>query len=145
MSKKFKWILVLIWMIIIFIFSNQPAVVSDEKSKFVISVFQILGLNLSSILGDLANFIVRKVAHFTEYLILYVFLFNALSENFDFKRSLFLALIVTFLYSCTDEFHQLFIPGRTGRVRDIIIDTFGGSAGMGMLYINKINSLKKKP
>ena len=31
-----------------------------------------------------------------------------------------------FLYACTDEFHQLFVPGRSGNFRDVIIDTSGG-------------------
>lgn len=143
MSKKFKWILVLAWMIIVFIFSNQPAAVSDEKSRFVINVFQFLGLNLDSILGELANFIVRKVAHFMEYLIFYLLLFNALRESFNFKKTLFLSLIGVFLYACTDEFHQLFIPGRTGRIRDVIIDTFGGSIGLAISCFNNKNSFKR--
>lgn len=144
MIKKLKWILVLAWMITIFIFSNQPAVVSDEKSRFIISVFQFLGLNLDSILGELANFVVRKVAHLMEYLVFYLLLFNALREDFNSKKALFLSLIGVFLYACTDEFHQLFIPGRTGRIRDVIIDTFGGSIGLAISYFNNKNLLKKK-
>ena len=33
---------------------------------------------------------------------------------------------MTFLYACTDEFHQLFVPGRAGRFTDVLIDTTGG-------------------
>ncbi|MDW8803165.1 VanZ family protein [Clostridium sp. A1-XYC3] len=134
MRKYFKIILVFVWMAIIFIFSNQPAVVSDEKSRLVIRVFQFLGLNLDSILGELANFIIRKIAHFLEYLILYLLLFNALSKGISLKKKLILALFIVFLYACTDEFHQLFVSGRTGRIRDVIIDTFGGGAGALILY-----------
>lgn len=144
MSKKIKWILVIIWMIIIFWFSNQPAVISDEKSKFVIYVFKTLGLNLDSILGDLANFIVRKVAHFTEYLILYVLIFNALMEDLNLKKSLMMALFIVFLYACSDEIHQLFIPGRTGRIRDVLIDTCGGSFVLLIIYLKQKSLLKVK-
>lgn len=145
MSKKIKWILVIIWMVIIFWFSNQPAVISDEKSKFVIHAFKALGLNLDSVLGDLANFIVRKVAHFTEYLILYVLLFNALLEDFNFKKSLMISLFIVFVYACSDEIHQIFIPGRTARIRDVVIDTCGGSFAMLVIYLKEKNLLKKKP
>ncbi|WML36475.1 VanZ family protein [Clostridium sp. OS1-26] len=145
MSKKTKWILVITWMVIIFWFSNQPAVISDEKSKFVIHVFKVLGFNLDSILGDLANFIVRKVGHFTEYLILYVLLFNALLEDFNFKKSLMVSLFIVFVYACSDEIHQIFIPGRTARIRDVIIDTCGGSFAMLVIYLKQKSLLKKKP
>lgn len=145
MSKKIKWILVIIWMVIIFWFSNQPAVISDEKSKFVIHAFKALGLNLDSVLGDLANFIVRKVAHFTEYLILYVLLFNALLEDFNFKKSLMISLFIVFVYACSDEIHQIFIPGRTARIKDVVIDTCGGSFAMLVIYLKEKNLLKKKP
>ncbi|MBV7277000.1 VanZ family protein [Clostridium sp. PL3] len=143
MSKRIKWTLVIIWMITIFWFSNQPAVISDEKSKFVIYLFKTLGLNLDNILGQLANFIVRKAAHFTEYMILYILLFNALNESFKLKKALILSLAIVFLYSCSDELHQYFIPGRTARVRDVIIDTCGGIFALLMLYLRRKSLLKK--
>lgn len=145
MSKKIKWILVITWMVIIFWFSNQPAAISDEKSKFVIHAFKVLGLNLDSILGDLANFIVRKAGHFTEYLILYVLFFNALLEDFNFKKSLMVSFFIVFVYACSDEIHQIFIPGRTARIRDVIIDTCGGSFAMLTIYLKQKNLFKKKP
>lgn len=126
MNKYFKWILVIAWMIIIFMFSNQPANISDEKSRFVVHLFNAVGINLNSVFGSLANFVVRKISHFSEYFIFYLLLFNAFHEKFEIKKVLFLSLIIVFLYACSDEIHQLFIPGRTGRIRDVIIDTCGG-------------------
>ena len=35
------------------------------------------------------------------------------------------AVFIGFLYASTDEFHQTFVPGRSGEIRDILIDTFG--------------------
>jgi len=145
MNKKFKWLLLLSWMIIIFVFSSQPAVISDEKSKYVIMVFQLLGLNLNSMLGDLANFAVRKTAHFLEYFILYILLFNALYEKGNLRRAIILPLIVLFFYACSDELHQLFVPGRACRFKDVIIDTSGGALGALIKYISigsKTNILK---
>lgn len=34
-------------------------------------------------------------------------------------------------YAATDEYHQLFVPGRSGQVRDVVIDTVGGTLGLG--------------
>lgn len=132
-----KWLLLIIWMAVIFNFSNDPAVVSDEKSGFVLTIFNSLGLDLNSIFGTLANFIVRKMGHFTEFFILYVFLYNVLKESFSKKRALIMALVCTFLYACSDEFHQIFIPGREGRLRDVLIDTSGGIAAMVYFYYGR--------
>jgi len=135
-QKYSNWILVLIWMVIIFIFSSDPAAVSDQKSGVVIQILSNLGIDLNSAFGRLSNFIVRKIAHFTEYFILYMFLSNALI-NYDIDKNkitrgkaLAVALLVTFIYACNDEFHQTFIPGREGRFRDVMIDTSGGLLGM---------------
>ncbi|MGE5627611.1 MAG: VanZ family protein [Solirubrobacterales bacterium] len=143
MNKKIKWVLLFAWMIIIFAFSNQPAVISDEKSKFIIKLFEILGLNLNSMLGDMANFAVRKTAHFLEYFMLCVFAFNAVYEERNLKRTVIISIIIVFLYACSDEFHQLFIPGRASRFTDVIIDTTGGSIASLTLYFRQIKKLKR--
>jgi len=135
MKKYLKWIIVLAWLIIIFSFSSQPAVISDGNSKYVIKIFDLLGLNLNSMWGDLANFIVRKIAHFLEYLILYILLFNAVYDKLNFKKAIVISLLGVFLYACSDEIHQLFVPGRASRLRDVIIDTSGGALGALIEYI----------
>lgn len=129
-KKTFKWLLVVIWLIVIFVFSSQPAVVSDGNSRFVINLFKTLGLNLDSLLGSIANFIVRKAAHFTEYLILSLLLYEAFHEDFSPKKAIIFSIMIVFLYACSDEIHQLFVPGREGRFRDVLIDTSGGIAGL---------------
>ena len=148
MSKKvIKWSLVIIWMIVIFNFSSQVATVSDNKSLFVIELIKRMGIDLDSILGSIANFIVRKAAHMTEYFVLYLLLFNALYEKYSFKKNCIVSLIIVFLYACSDEFHQLFVQGREGRFRDVLIDTTGGGIGVLITYIVvtlQKNYLRKK-
>jgi VanZ family protein len=148
MNKKFfKWILVIVWLIVIFMFSNQPAVVSDGNSRFVIELCSSLGINLNSLFGSIANFIVRKAAHFTEYLILFLLLYEAFREDFSLKKAVMLSIIAVFLYACSDEIHQLFVSGREGRFRDVMIDTSGGAAGLlGVVLIvtHKKSSTRKK-
>ncbi len=140
--KNIKWLLVVVWMIVIFVFSSMNGNSSDEKSKFVIYIFNLLGLNLDGIFGTLADFIVRKCAHFTEYFILYMLLYNALKENFSFKKALLFSIIGVFLYASSDEFHQSFVPGRGPSFRDVCIDTSGGLLALVILYLNFI--FKKK-
>lgn len=143
MKKKtaVKWLLVFLWMILIFMFSNEPATVSDEKSRFVIYIFNLLGLKLNSFLGDMANFVVRKTAHVSEYLILYVLLYNALREKLKVSKALLFSLLLQIIYSASDEIHQYFVPGRACRLTDVLIDTCGGLLALIIIkiYTNKNN------
>ncbi|WP_333862013.1 VanZ family protein [Clostridium sp.] len=143
--KKIKWILVVIWMMVIFIFSNETSIISNEKSRAFILLIQALGLDLNKFFGDLSNFIVRKASHFLEYCILGILLFNSIKGKFKIKKVFIISIAVVILYACTDEIHQIFIPGRTARIKDIFIDTAGGSAGLLLGYfINKKVFFKKE-
>ncbi|ARC84774.1 vanZ like family protein [Clostridium argentinense CDC 2741] len=144
MNKKLKWLLLIAWMCIIFWFSHQPSIQSDEQSYLVISMLRTIGINFNSVFGELSNFIIRKLGHFTEYFILYVLFYNVLKEYFKFKSSILLSIVFVFLYSCSDEFHQLFVIGRDGSIKDVILDTSGGMIGMLIVYIkNKIEYVSK--
>lgn len=134
-STLVKWLLVIFWMIIIFKFSNEPAVISNEKSGSVINLLGSLGVNLNSYFGGFANFIVRKAGHFTEYFVLYMLLYNAIAGKVSFKKRLILSLVFTFLYACSDEFHQTFVQGREGKFKDVLIDTLGGIFGLSMICL----------
>lgn len=139
-KQKVKWLLVITWMAIIFIFSSQPGDTSEETSQFVIYIFNLFGLDLNSAFGSLASFAVRKGAHFTEYFILYMLLYSALKESFSFKRALLFSLLGVFLYASSDEFHQSFVPGRGPAFKDVLIDTSGGLLA---LFITLILYIKK--
>lgn len=144
MNKKLKWFLLIAWMCIIFWFSHQPSIQSDEQSYLVISMLRTIGINFNSVFGELSNFVIRKLGHFTEYFILYVLFYNVLKEYFKFKSSILLSIVFVFLYACSDEFHQLFIIGRDGSIKDVILDTSGGMIGMLIVYIkNKIEYVSK--
>ena len=142
--KCVNWILVIGWMIVIFVFSSQAGDVSKENNKLVIYVFNLFGMDLNSILGTLSDFIVRKAAHFTEYFVLYILLYRAINtkRNDDIKGFIWPILIV-FLYACSDEFHQAFVPGRGPLFRDVLVDTSGGLTAFLVTYIGV--TLKKRP
>lgn len=142
-KKHIKWLMVIAWMVLIFVFSQMPGNESDEKSKFVIYIFNTLGLNLNGVFGNLADFIVRKCAHFTEYFIFYMLIYNALKENFVWKKALLFSIVGVFLYASSDEFHQSFVPGRGPSFRDVMIDTSGGA--LAMIVTAVVGTLKKRP
>ena len=137
------WILLIGWMIIIFYMSNQPGEVSSKQSELVVRIFQFIGINLTEKLGELATFIVRKVAHFSEYFILYCLMFNVLRFYLNKKGLKFYCLILVFLYACSDEIHQYFIPGRAMAFKDVLIDTSGGVIAYSGIKIYEVMKFKK--
>ena len=143
MKKAIKIILVILWMAIIFCFSNQKA---DDSSKLsdglIVKVANIfVDKNLSTkdkeIILEKYTTVVRKTAHFSIYLILGILVISLLLE-YNIKHIILVSLIICLLYSISDEVHQLFIDGRSGEVRDVLIDTTGSLVGIGAYYfINK--------
>lgn len=144
LKKIISWIILIGWMIFIFYMSNQPADVSNEQSDFVLNLIESLGVNITGNYIDIAITIIRKGAHFTEYLILNLLYFNTLRMYISNKKALIYSIILSFLYASTDEFHQIFVEGRAGRVTDVLIDTSGAVTGSIIaLIIIKIKDIKK--
>ena len=131
-KRMINWILLIIWMVIIFEFSSQTGAVSGDLSNSLL--YRLLGIfikDLSDINPDILKtlmFLIRKLAHFSEYAILSVLMLNVLKSYYDFSFKLgLLALVLCALYAASDEFHQLFIPGRAGSLKDVLIDTSGSA------------------
>lgn len=142
-KKIIAWILIVFWMAFIFFMSNQPGDVSSKQSDFVVVLMDMLGIDLNSRFGDLSTLIIRKGAHFTEYMILYFLAFNLLRLYISKKKAYIYSLFIVFGYACTDEFHQLFIEGRSGQFKDVLIDTSGGTFGMVLIYLKNKFFTKK--
>lgn len=51
------------------------------------------------------------------------------------KYTLAMSILFSFLYACTDELHQIFVPGRSAQFRDVLIDTLGASFGATITYL----------
>ena len=68
---------------------------------------------------------VRKLAHMTEYGILYTLLMLSFLASMVTTRSMSFSILMSFLYACTDEFHQTFVSSRAGQFTDVCIDMTG--------------------
>ena len=72
------------------------------------------------------DFTFKKLAHVTVYGILTALLFGALRIHIRNKGYVLLAAaLVAILYGISDEWHQTFVPGREGTLRDVAIDALG--------------------
>ena len=144
-KKKYilRWTMLVLWMCFIFYMSSRSGSESQEQSDLVLSILNFLGLQLNESIKNIASFIVRKTAHVTEYMILYILIFRVVTLYSNTKKSKLIALFCMVLYASTDEIHQLFVPGRSGMVRDVFIDSIGGIIGVGITFIYE-NEKKKK-
>lgn len=133
-------LLAIIWMCIIFSFSAQVKEESSGTSmafsyRVVSSAGTFFGLRLDDEeIRRIANSIegyVRKAAHMTEYAILSVLLYFWLErwQLAEVRKSI-IAIVLAMIYAASDEIHQLFVRGRAGSVRDVIIDSAGAVIGV---------------
>lgn len=75
------------------------------------------------------EYLLRKLAHFSEYLLLGLLLYTLLRRRFSPGKAALLAVALAAGFAATDEWHQLSVPGRDGNLRDVCIDTAGAAAG----------------
>ena len=135
--------LLIFQMCFIFIMSSFGHNSSDAQSNlfvdFIAQNFPHVRHGLENNLISLSTliFLVRKTAHFTEYAILgSLFFINLRNTPKDLiERPLVISILFSFLYACTDELHQIFVPGRSAQFRDILIDTLGASFGTTITYL----------
>lgn len=140
-SRSIISLLLIFQMIFVFIMSSFGSDSSSAQSGQIIQVLRQVFPNLnntSHLDASSLVFIVRKTAHFTEYAILgilFVFFFRQFFPQKNSSRYFILAILFSFFYACTDEIHQLFIPGRSGQFTDVLIDTLGASFGCLLLVL----------
>src|SRR5690625_1795335 len=120
---------VLIWMFFIFNLSHQPATVSSELSSGMTEKI-LYTIDSTAPFLDFAEFdlhsFIRKAAHFCAYFVLGCLLLNVFRQyDWSSRRIFGLALGVSVAFAISDEYHQLFIPGSSGEVKDILIDSEG--------------------
>jgi len=91
------------------------------------------------------DFVIRKTAHFLEFMLLYLLLNRGFknTSKITVAKRLILVLFLTIFYAASDEYHQTFISGRTGKPFDIGIDFLGALFGL-IFSLKLINFLPKK-
>ena len=102
-----KWLPPALWAVLIFYLSSIP----DLRSDF----------------PNAMDFVLRKIAHVLEYAVLAALLARAWSRR---KYLFWEVFTVATLYATSDEFHQLFVIGRAGSLRDVLIDGIGAFLGL---------------
>ena len=135
----FRIALAILWMIVIFMLSSQNSDTSSSTSGRILALIsQIIHYDLlTSPFVNTCQFIVRKCAHMFAYFLLGILWYRVfvLVKEHPYHWS----ALCTVLYACSDEFHQLFVPGRAGQIRDVCIDSMGMLIGfIGIYFIKRI-------
>lgn len=134
-TRKTWLLLTATWAVMIFNLSRAQYS-SASSARFISIVLDWLSISILPQNLGLLNNLLRKSAHLTEYAVLAVFLYNSMKpvgNAFWSRKAAFWALLASGIYALTDEFHQLFVPGRHSSLFDCLIDTTGAFLGLFVL------------
>ncbi len=145
------------WMCLIFSFSARPAEESAEDSHrigylagtIIYSDFEDWSVAEKETFAEKVDHPIRKTAHATEYAILGILICltgitwihsKKTGDNHLFTGSKvwLISWFLTTIYAATDEFHQLFVPGRSGQISDVVLDSFGAAIGVLLVLLVKL-------
>jgi VanZ family protein len=134
------WLPSLVWMVVIFSASADANSYRHSSTLFEPLMHWLFPRMPQAQVAQFHH-LFRKCGHLTEYAILGMLLWRTIHRP---QKNLVrpwrwdeagLALAIVFLYAASDEFHQVFVPGRTALVSDVLIDTCGGAVGLTLLYL----------
>ena len=153
MKKSIFIVLLVLWMGFIFSMSCENAEESSNTSgqtiKVVLSTvpeFEKQPEEVKVNIIEELQFIVRKSAHFIGYMILGILASGLILQYENINKKYPLAFLICVIYAISDEIHQLFVPGRAGQVRDVLIDSAGSLLGiiLVMAFVKILIKFNKK-
>ena len=145
-QKCLLWIPALLWYRLIWNFSAQPASISGDLSDRLLwrllallsPAFSAGDVSVQNAAVELLSFFERKAAHMFLYFTLILLLWLALAPLLRSKgRQVLTAAALCTVLAALDEYHQAMVPGRSGQVRDVLIDLSG--AALALLLVTLIH------
>ena len=134
------WIAAVLWLIVIAI-ESTALLSAGNTSRILYPVLHFL-FGLDWVRFEVWHFYIRKGGHVVGYAILSILAFRAWRETFPARgnplwtvRWASMAVLMTIFVASLDEWHQSFIPSRTGRWEDVVLDTCAGIAAQGILFV----------
>jgi len=120
------------------IFSMSTASFGDQQSRsMLVRSLSLIQLDISKGTFDLLNAVLRKTAHLGEYAIFCFLIYQSLGQS-DGGRSHLRRTVWSFAiaaaYSLSDEFHQIFVPGRHASLIDCGVDAAGAALAMLLVH-----------
>lgn len=142
MQKLLKISLLILWCLLIFMFSSENGDKSASRSQVITNnavdkyeeVFDKEVENRDKVVDNL-EVVIRKSAHFTLYFILGILTFINFNDlDISVKKKTIYALIFCVCYAISDELHQLFVSERGSKIMDVFIDSLGSLTGITIVW-----------
>ena len=120
---------------------NQSADLSQQVSVWLAKALNPAYMRIAkeNVQNEVIRFLslpVRKTAHMGEFALLGALLMGAmLCLRLNMGLRMLLSFVVTLIFAMADEFHQTFITGRSGQVRDIFFDAAGAVLGIVLVWV----------
>jgi len=129
MKRLAFWLPPLLWMATIAWFSSAEFS-ADNTGAVLGPIFQWLLPRATEGQIAILHALTRKAAHFTEYAILAMLWFVALTRErgLSRRRAAWVAFVVAAVWAFLDELHQAFVPSRTASAMDVVLDSAGALA-----------------
>jgi len=137
------WMPAVLWAMLISYFSTDSFSFA-KTSSFFDPVFQWLFPAISMEGREWIHIVLRKLGHWTEFFIFALFLargFRSSSRTSLRIRWALWTLLIIGLYAGADEIHQLYVISRTGSFKDSLLDFFGGTCAVLILYVQSKNRI----
>jgi len=135
MKHKVFIILGVLMHILIFTQSLLQGDLSAGQSGFIVDILHPIVLNMGvNIDVDTFSFIIRKLAHFTEFFVLAAFWYLVYSKYFSKLKLIIVVLTHGLITATLDETIQLFVDGRSGELLDVLIDFSGVLMAVCMMH-----------
>ena len=133
-------ILILIWMTVIFMFSNEKGTVSSGTSRKVteaiVQTISNKSVEENEPIIESLDKVIRKLAHYTIYTVGGILIYNyANTIDKSIKEKILYSIAFGACYAVTDEIHQFFVSGRSARIFDVGIDTLGVITGVALYLV----------
>jgi len=134
------WIPAIIWLGIIAI-ESTASLSSENTGRILYPVLHFL-FGLDPVRFLTWHFLIRKTGHVIGYAVLSILLFRAWRASVAVKNNPRwsivwgrIALAMTALVASLDEWHQSFLPSRTGTIHDVVLDTTAGLAAQILVFL----------
>jgi len=137
--KRFLPFCILALMAGLFFFSSQESAETNSMSWGVCGIaarllyfkYANFSPQVQELLVHELNPFIRKAAHFLLYALLGAVCYLWLRRM---RHNVTTALSLTAAFAALDEFHQLFVDGRTGKLADVLLDCLGASCGIAAAF-----------
>lgn len=112
---------------------------NDVSKKFTKSIARIIGKSKSEAelnrFVNKANTFIRKLAHLFLFCMLGIFISFVMKLRYKLENKYnLISIAICMMFGMLDELHQKFVPGRSSKLTDVLIDTIG--ATLGIILVN---------